>query len=82
VALGQTYLLPPISSGGASLDVMTAILVRFKWHGDGPGQERARSPIPPARGRQTTDPRNKAMQLTSNVTELTINSLMKLTFQI
>src|SRR5712671_3845928 len=41
-------------------DVMTAILVRFEWHGDCPGSGTGSPPIPSTPRRQTTDPCNKA----------------------
>src|ERR1700741_2646417 len=41
-------------------NVMTAILVRFEWHGDCPGSGGARPPIPSTPRRQATDPCNKA----------------------
>ena len=52
----------------AASDVVTAILVRFEWHGDGQDQEPARSPIPPTlrcdRSVQTAEARNLKMRNT------------------
>jgi hypothetical protein len=40
-------------------DVVTAILVRFEWHGTVRGQERAPPPTPSTPRRQTINPCNK-----------------------
>ena len=57
---------------------MTAILVRFKWHGDRPRQERARPPTPSTPRRQTTDPCNKVASWGKAYTAVGFAPILKL----